>query len=380
MSSDMNSHYGSVAMWSNKQIAHNGVWMHSDDLVANPLPTPPSSSLGGRYQPWGNSGQMAALPMVDSNPYNLAYKDSLAWGSDYWDFPTNLYPSVGWIGRVHRGTPWQTVNLKSTNILSCVQPVGNRLLPFGSNTWAAWSGDIAPTYFGQQYYDAANAAPIQDRLLFDVFTTRLNDNAVRGTLPVNQTQLASWSAVLSGIVAISNLPVPLPPSYKGLMSHTYTNEIINPAGGEGVDSAVSHIVANINTTRASGLFPYQAFTHRGDILLAPALSISSPFLYHGSAADIADKHYGISDEMYEWLPQQVMGLVRVTEPRYVLYCWGQALRPAPGGEVLGGMYSQMVTNYQVVAESAVRAVVRLDNAKTAQPQAIIESYNGLPPN
>src|ERR1017187_5745 len=53
----------------------------------------------------------------DINAYNLAYRAPLAWGSDNWDFPTNLYPTVGWIGRVHRGTPWQAVDLKSTNIL-----------------------------------------------------------------------------------------------------------------------------------------------------------------------------------------------------------------------------------------------------------------------
>ena len=26
-----------------------------------------------------------------------------------WQFPSNKYPSIGWLGRVHRGTPWQTV-------------------------------------------------------------------------------------------------------------------------------------------------------------------------------------------------------------------------------------------------------------------------------
>ena len=33
--------------------------------------------------------------------------------SDDWQFPTNKFPNLGWIGRVHRGTPWQTVYLKS---------------------------------------------------------------------------------------------------------------------------------------------------------------------------------------------------------------------------------------------------------------------------
>ena len=33
--------------------------------------------------------------------------------SDNWNFPTNKYPTVGWLGRVHRGTPWQTVYFKA---------------------------------------------------------------------------------------------------------------------------------------------------------------------------------------------------------------------------------------------------------------------------
>jgi hypothetical protein len=40
----------------------------------------------------------------------------------------------------------------------------------------------------------------------------------------------------------------------------------------------------------------------------------------------------------------------------------------------------LVTNYQVVAESAVRAVIRVDGANTSQPHAVVESYNVLPPN
>ncbi len=37
--------------------------------------------------------------------------------------------------------------------------------------------------------------------------------------------------------------------------------------------------------------------------------------------------------MYEWLPQQMMSLLRVRDaPRYVVYCYGQTLKPAPGGD------------------------------------------------
>ena len=105
-----------MAVWSSKNGLINGFWYNTDVHAA--FPTPPTTPIGGRYQPWGKNSQMAMLSGVDQNACNLAYKDPLVWGSDNWDFPTNPYPTVGWIGRVHRGTPWQTVNLKSTNVLA----------------------------------------------------------------------------------------------------------------------------------------------------------------------------------------------------------------------------------------------------------------------
>jgi hypothetical protein len=109
--------------------------------------------------------------------------------------------------------------------------------------------------------------------------------------------------------------------------------------------------------------------------------------------------------MYEWLPQQMMSLLRVSgSPRYVIYCYGQALKPAPNGIYTGsdhnGAYFGMVTNYQVVSEIATRAVVRFGSTLTnvittntflgingwvsvpvvTNNNAVIESFNILPPD
>src|SRR5208283_5077810 len=73
------------------------------------------TTLNQRYAPWGVGVSPAG---ADQNTANLAYKDPLVRMSDDWDFPTNKFPTVGWLGRVHRGTPWQTVYLKATNILA----------------------------------------------------------------------------------------------------------------------------------------------------------------------------------------------------------------------------------------------------------------------
>jgi arginine/lysine/ornithine decarboxylase len=75
-----------------------------------------------------------------------------------------------------------------------------------------------------------------------------------------------------------------------------------------------------------------------------------------------------------------MSLLREGSPRYVIYCYGQALKPAPNSLVTGGTYFGMCTNYQVVAESAARAVVRVDGAGTPTPHVVVESFNPLPPD
>ena len=322
---------------------------------------PPSlNQVSDRYQPWGVASQMAGLANVDKNPYNLAYKDPLVWGADYWDFPTNLYPAVGWIGRVHRGTPWQTVYLKSTDEIQQYTNSGQNPINLGTNTWMNWSGNTG------SLFDATNAAPVKDRLLFDIFTTGPNENATLGELSINQPHFAAWSALLSGMAVYTNL--------------TGTNAIIQPGGIQGTNSAVGYIWSSIQQTRLNtNLFPVQAFGHAGDVLASPGLTANSPYL---PWADPSQQQFQnqISDEMYEWLPQQMMSLVKLGTPRYVIYCYGQALRPAKNGIITSGPYALMVTNYQIVSESAVRAVVQVENANTGSPHVVLKNVSPLPPD
>jgi hypothetical protein len=246
---------------------------------------------------------------------------------------------------------------------------------------------------------------VEDRLMFDLFTTAFNDNATRGQLSINisSNSLAAWSAVFSGVTVLSNnLPnssASLPPRYQKPLPLPlenpviYTNLVIAPAGVNVNNSPLARIVAGIDQARAT--FTNRdsltgVFEHKGDILATPQLAEQSPFLNWNNAAQQTN---GISDEMYEWLPQQVMSLVRVGTPRYVIYSYGQTLKPAPGGTYLGaGPYFGMVTNYQVVSEIAARAVVRFDTVRTngysganstvivTPPRAVIEQFNILPPD
>ncbi len=319
--------------------------------------------LNARYKPWG---QNYAVPGAADISYNSAYKDPLMTNSDSWNFPTNKLPTVGWLGRVHRGTPWQTVYLKASGI--------------NVATWMNWTGNLNTN-------DAINAMPTKDRLLFDDFTTTLNDNATRGQLSINQgatgPSLAAWSAVFSGIA----VPTSLTNSYS----------IISPAGVYDPTLALTNqpplvqLVQSINDARADkNLFPQQTFAHVGDILAATNLTQRSPFLAE------QDIKTGVNDALMEWLPQQTLSLLRLpSAPRYVIYSYGQTLKPAPNSVVTGGPSLAngtspfgMVTNYQVVAETATRAVVQINPVITANPNGTrstnytlkLEQFNVLPPD
>jgi hypothetical protein len=326
-----------------------------------------------RYQPWGGN------PRTGVGTNMLSIKDPLVTCSDDWNFPTNKFPTVGWLGRVHRGTPWQTVYLKASDVLSYPNNFGTYGAS-GPNLWVNWTGNMNP-------FDVTNTAPKKDWLLFDLFTTAFNDNATRGQLSVNvgsapgTHSLAAWSALFSGLVVPTTL------------TNTYT--VINPAGPAGArvpagppptnnsPLCLGYLVQNgtngINDVRA--MFTNSdgvvgAFEHVGYILSVPALTVRSPFLAG------LNPQTQISDEMYEWLPQQVMSLLRCpTSPRYVIYCYGQALKPAANSLVTsGGNSFGMCINYQVVAESAGRAVVRVEGAGTPAPHIVVESFNPLPPD
>ena len=343
-------------------------WQANDPLVhylASDLNTPTGNGidinyiwpgniglLNARYLPWGGNPLTPSADIADAR--NMALKDPQVTSSDSWSFPTNKFPTVGWLGRVHRGTPWQTVYLKAAGV--------------NFNAWMSWSGN-------NNLYDATNMVPGTDRLLFDLFTTALNDNATRGQLPVNVAAadvnnpaagLAAWSAVFSGIAVPTN------------RFGAYT--VIDPAGINAAGSPLWQMVTNINYTRAHLLNldgVAGSFEHVGDVLRTPQLTEQSPFLRPFFTSPLTNT---INDAMYEWLPQQVMSLLRASnQPRFVIYSYGQTLTPAPNGIVTSGAQAGMVTNYQVTAETVTRSVIRIEGAPT-NTHAVMESYNLLPPD
>ena len=271
-------------------------WQANDPLVhyiASDLQGAPGNSLdrnfnwpanlgqlNDRYMPWGGNRNK---PSSDQNPYNFAIKDPLVSSSDYWDFPTNKFPTVGWLGRVHRGTPWQTVFLKATNILAAAN---------GLAVWENWTGDLDAT-------DAAAMAPVQDWHMASLLASLLNTNDFRSLFSVNNPDPNTWLVLFNGLTALTNNLSDLQLRF-GLITPQFGTLVISS------NSPQALTIANaIQSVRASQ--PGRFFSDLGDILAIPQLTEQSPFLNWNDGVQVSK---GISDEAYEIIPSQLLSLLR----------------------------------------------------------------------
>jgi hypothetical protein len=312
-----------------------------DDSIAQ-VPIPLTNSIGKvspRYSPWGLGDNTTNTTIT-----NMLFKDPNITSSAAWNFPTNKFPSVGWIGRVHRGTPWQTVFLKADS----------------SQSYALWSNWANPFWVTTiNTVIPPESYPTNDWPLVDVFTTALNDNAARGLLSVNQTNDPAWAAVFAGVIALtnSNFGVQIMPNNNGVMGYVqnYTNLVDLNSLYYGINA--------FRTNQPNGLF------HKvGYILGASALTTTSPFL-GGNASTVPD----LTDEMVERIPQQTLSLLKVGEPQFVIFAWGQALKPK-GPPFLGiGANANTYTNYEITGEFLTRTVCHL--VHTNGLKMVIDSYN-----
>jgi len=343
----------------------------------NPPITSMISNINTRYKPWG--GRYGSS--TDGTDYNSGTRDPLMFSPDYWDFPTNQFANPGWLGRVHRGTPWQTVYFKSSGV--------------SEDDWKKQGGASA-------WFKPLQTHPTNDWRLADMFTAEFHPNTTRGQLAINQTNLAAWSALLSGVLVskVTNASGRL----------TVVPDMIKPSfidpNPPTTDSAVSNVlfgvVSKINT------LPGRQFHHLSDILSVPEFTDASPYMTppRVSQADYglkASYSYPASDADYERLPQQVLGLMRLGEPRFVIYSWGQSLKPAEFGVTLSGKdvlargpsvetagaQRGLVRNYQITGEVATRTVVRVEFEADAnnpsqldyrRPRIVVESFNVIPPD
>ena len=297
--------------------------------------------LNKLYRPWGGRlGHSSA-----GYDANMLLKDSGVRKSDDWDFPTNQVPTIGWLGRIHRGTAWQTIYLKAG-----MAPLSD---------WRKFSLDPW-------------SHPTNDWRLIDVFTTAIHPNASHGQLSVNQTNFAAWSALLSGVIALDSV-TPEADILDG-KPYSYQPKVIQPSSQE-----LLTIYEAIQKRREQ--MPDKVFRRLGDLLSVPELTFGftnspqptySPYVTPAAMGLIESP----TDQVYERIPQQILSLLKVGDPRYVVYAWGQSLRPAENSIISSGSYMGMCTNYQVTGEFVTRTVFQIEGT-AGQPRPTVKAFNIL---
>jgi hypothetical protein len=231
--------------------------------------------INRRYEPWGGNPKYGP---VNAPLYDLTVKDpvpSVHGSSDDWDFPTNQTADASWLGRVHRGTSWQTLYLKApgANLLSWMQWTGNGQL------LTNWNGSCGLTY------DAFFTQPTNDWRLVSLLVSLLDTNDPRTLRSVNQTSTASWCGLLDGMTVLTNTG-----------AGQFTPILMSSNSPQ-----ATTIAAALNAMRSSQ--PGQRFNNPSDILATPELSTASPWLDLSSPTDL-------SDEACEAIPSQLLPLLR----------------------------------------------------------------------
>ena len=257
-------------------------------LVSPGIPTtnvlPNMRLINTRFQPWGG------------NPFNpddiatdLGFKDPLVTRSDDWNFPSGVPLNFNWLGAVHRGTPWQTVYLKSSTV--------------SSNRWQLWTGDA-------RLADAGLTMPTNDWHLASLFISLMNTNPPGALLSVNQTDWSPafgvgvnvWTNTLDD-GAIGSYPRQ-PLQFTSLIMSSNS-----PQAGV--------ITSGINNFRSSR--PGHYFYDIGDLLGTPELSVNTPWL---NLSD-TQRRFGIVDAAYEIIPSQLLPLLRTDSIGAIALNYGQ---------------------------------------------------------
>lgn len=282
--SDLGGSTGNLGAWQSYANLANNVWLQSDTLPPT-LPVPNTSTLSLRFQPWSRHG----FALLDTNAYDLALRDPVVELSDDWNFPTNQSWNLSWLGQVHRGTPWQTVYLKSANLLT---ETNNDGVNIGTNTWMAWTGDGNAS-------DAAAMAPVTDWQIVDLLVNLLGTNNPATQFSVNNPDTGAWAVSLNGLTVASNT---LAETFAklGVVPPTFANQSVSSN-----DAGVASIVSAIASARAA--LPGGIFTNIGQLLAVPQLSQQSPYLNWN---DPYQPLYGINDQAYEAIPSQLLPQLR----------------------------------------------------------------------
>lgn len=238
--------------------------------------------LNNRYAPWGGNPW---APSDDPSNFNPGLKDPLVWDSDRWNFPVSEPLSLAMLGRVHRGTPWQTIYLKSA--------------PADSLTWQDWLQDA-------DWQDAQRTQPTRDWEIAGLLAGLLNTNSPHELLSINDPQTNAWLAALDGISVLTNTAASRskPPQFDSVT-----------VSSNSLQAGI--VVAGIFAARATQ--PGGGYRNLGALLATPGLTMTSPWL--DQSGDLQMQR-GISDEAYERIPTQLLSRLRADSVGSVVWNHG----------------------------------------------------------
>ncbi len=233
--------------------------------------------LNERYQPWLGNPLKSLTDAFDPSLAYLGTKDPGIFTPDDWNFPTNLMANPGLLGRVHRGTPWQTIYLKAE--------VAN------------------PVFWARQSQDR-RTHPTNDWRIASLFLSLCRTTEPTNLFSINQTSELAWEGLLNGMTALSNTIPTIARSAPTNFDSWLIQSNSPPA---------QIIAAGINHARSVRAPQY--FRQIGDILAASELTTGSPFInlkadpvLGFSAWDI--QQFSFTDEVYEKIPEQLLLLLR----------------------------------------------------------------------
>jgi hypothetical protein len=267
-------------------------------FMADNLTPPPTANLGQvnkRYEPWGGSpiSDIASVTKVD-----LTVKDPLVVHPDDWDFPTNLLANLAGLGRVHRGTPWQTLYLKSFGVTNYPNWFNNWRMWTGNSqlvtNWGQFSTNVVPLYVygtptGVGWYDTFFAQPTNDWRLASLVVSLLNTNDPRNLASVNQPGVPAWNGLLDGMIVLTN-------------SAPWQFDPVIVSSNSPQAATVATALDAARTSR-----PGQRFRDVAEILAVPELSVATPWVDPNGPSRL---YATMNDEACEALPSQLLPLLR----------------------------------------------------------------------
>ena len=254
----------------------------------------------------------------------------------------NVSSDVGILGMVHRGTPWQTLYLKSANTIS-------------DEDWSKWAG-------------SGDTRPVNDRRLIEALRIR-NKKPVSGLFSVNTSVDKNWAGLLNGVVVPTITPSsPYLPSVGSGLSGGSKIDYFNNNGWAGIATAIGQY-------RGSLVDSNQTFVRASDLLAVPELTDRSPYLLTQSPV-LAPDHdsYHVSSFAHEAdierIPHQILSSVKVGGRQfYQVYTFTEGLKPAlslnrGGGDIKAGvdLKAQTVLNYETTGMIAERRIYELIGA------------------